>query len=148
MFYEAPPKRKYPFPDWHQDALCNGADEQTFFGARNTVERPALSMADIAKAKGICEDCPVLATCLRVALGLEIGPREEYGIWAGTSGRTRRRIWALVDEDGYDLEDIAQDILEGNIDKYEHTLSLVPANAKIMPFPARGSAFDDEEEAA
>lgn len=131
------PKRQFPWPDWHEFALCAGADEATFFGARDTTERPAVSMTDIANAKAICEDCPVYETCLGTALGLVGENREEYGIWAGTSGRTRKRIFHLVDEDGFDLADIFEDILEGNLHKYETTVSLVPIDAKILPFPGK-----------
>lgn len=124
--------KNLPFPDWHRKANCVGAPEATFFGARDTTERPAVSMSDIARAKKICADCPVYQTCLATALGLEGENREEYGIWAGTSGRTRKRIWSLVDNDGQDLETIYDDILDGNLVKYERNIVLCPA-PQIIP---------------
>lgn len=134
------PRKKLPFPAWHEFALCTDLDmtveetEATFFGARDITERPAVSMSDIARAKAICADCPVFATCLATALGLEGDYRNEYGIWAGTSGRTRKRIWALVDDEGRDLQEIFEDILAGNLAAYERTLALVPTQGKVVPF--------------
>jgi WhiB family redox-sensing transcriptional regulator len=127
------PPSNYHGPEWHQDALCVGAEEKTFFGARDISERPAISMSDIARAKAICIECPVMDICLATALGLEGENREEYGIWAGTSGRTRKRIWHLVDEEGQDLEEIYDDILGGNLAAYERALQLVPTEARLVP---------------
>lgn len=81
------------YPDWHREALCLGEDEEAWFGARDTTERPALSVAAVAAAQRICGQCPVFTECLTTALE----DRNEYGIWAGTSGRTRRRIWEAID---------------------------------------------------
>lgn len=145
MIDPTPPK-KLPFPEWHIKSACAALEpveaERIFFGARDTEQRPTLSLNDIAIAKGICAQCPVYATCLRTALGARGENREEYGIWAGTSGRTRKRIWALVDEDGVSLPEIIADILAGNLAAYERSTPAVPA--QVIPFPGRESV----EEAA
>jgi hypothetical protein len=88
-------------------------------------------MTDIANAKAICNVCPVYATCLRTALGVEGENREEYGIWAGTSGRTRKRIWSMVEDGILSAEDIVQDILNHGLENYEHDVSTEP---QILPF--------------
>lgn len=123
---EETPRAKLPFPDWHRSAACVGAAEKTYFGARDTTERPAVSMADISAAKNICNECPVFRVCLESALGLRGGPREEYGIWAGTSGRTRKRIWELIDQGKMTAQDIVDDICSGFGAKYESSITLRP----------------------
>lgn len=46
-------------------------------------------MAEVRRAKEICFRCPVLEDCYEFAMD----NREEFGIWGGTTGRERRRIW-------------------------------------------------------
>lgn len=142
------PRKKLPFPDWHQAAECAQLDpdeaERTFFGSRDTTSRPAVSMKDIADAKKICAECPVYQTCLETALGVEGDFRNEYGIWAGTSGRTRKRIWGLVDDEGWSLTTIIADIMAGNLATYERSISLTPVGEVIPLRPVP----QDEEEAA
>lgn len=127
---EDKPKRRWPFPEWHREAACVGHEEQTFFGARDTTERPAVSMSDIARAKAICNECPVFRTCLETALGLRGENREEYGIWAGTSGRTRKRIWELVDHGQITLEIVIEDICTGKGMRYERSAEVVLVRLK------------------
>lgn len=128
------PPSNYHGPDWHDQALCAGMDEQAWFGSRDITERPAISMSVIARAKKVCEQCPVFEECLAAALGIDSAAnREEYGIWAGTSGRTRKRIWHLVDEEGQDIEAIYDDILAGNLAAYERSLHLVPTEVVLLP---------------
>ena len=98
-------------------------------------------MKDIADAKAICKGCPVFRTCLETALGLQGENREEYGIWAGTSGRTRKRIWALIDDEGIDPTEIVDNICAGLGAKYERSAVLTP----LVIYPASTTA---EETAA
>ncbi len=42
----------------------------------------------VDRARKICRDCPVVATCLEYALGARI----DHGVWGGCSERERRRI--------------------------------------------------------
>jgi WhiB family transcriptional regulator, redox-sensing transcriptional regulator len=42
----------------------------------------------VERAKKVCIDCPVAATCLEYALQNRI----DHGVWGGTSERERRRI--------------------------------------------------------
>lgn len=129
---EPPPRRALPFPEWHRQAACVGAEEQTFFGARDTTERPAVSMSDVARAKAICITCPVFRTCLTEALGIGAGPREEYGIWAGTSGRTRKRIWEMVEREETTMAQVVDDICAGVGAQYERSVTLAPI-AQVIP---------------
>lgn len=94
---------------------------QAFFGATDTTERPALSMSDVGRAKAVCATCPVFRECATKALGAgKNEPREEYGIWAGTSGRTRRRIWEMVEREEVTLNQVVNDLCRGDFYRYEH----------------------------
>lgn len=57
---------------WRQDAACSrlGVSLDVFFSE---------DLGDIAQAKGICAECPVLAPCLEAA----IERREPWGVWGG-----------------------------------------------------------------
>lgn len=114
---ELPKKRRIPYPEWWDEASCSGQWGAFFFGdSEEEEERP--SAVKISDAKKICADCPVFETCLRTALGVgEMHIREEYGIWAGTSTRHRKRIWDLVDgntrdKDGTIIEAEMEDIID------------------------------------
>ena len=57
---------------WRQDAACTrlGVPTGIFFSE---------DLGDIAQAKSICAECPVLAPCLEAA----IERREPWGVWGG-----------------------------------------------------------------
>jgi len=57
---------------WRQDAACArlGVPTGIFFSE---------DLGDIAQAKRICAECPVLAPCLKAA----IERREPWGVWGG-----------------------------------------------------------------
>jgi WhiB family redox-sensing transcriptional regulator len=63
-------------PAWQADAACRTAPVRWFFPVRGEDVRPA---------KALCAACPVAVECARFS------EDEEHGIWAGTSGRARRR---------------------------------------------------------
>lgn len=66
--------------DWWADAHCNAGDGQLaalFFSEE---------LGDIAKAKTICTDCPVLVPCLEGAMER----REPWGVWGGQLFRNGR----------------------------------------------------------
>ena len=58
--------------DWEADALCRNQNTPTdvFFSE---------DIGEIAHAKRICAECPVLAACLEGA----IARQEPYGVWGG-----------------------------------------------------------------
>ena len=67
---------------WMTAAACRapGIDPGVFFPGRGE---------DYARAKAICEACPVRAQCLDYAM---TPPREKHGIWGGLSERGRRSL--------------------------------------------------------
>ena len=67
--------RMYPFLD---DAACRGLDPELFYAEGN---------AAIAKAKTMCQACPVRRQCLEWAI-----TREEFGVWGGTTARERAAL--------------------------------------------------------
>ena len=85
--------KNHEHPDWHQDAACKEHTWLEFFGHEELPgkqrHRPALNVAEIARAQQICFSCPVMQECLEWALL----NREEFGIWGGTTGRDRAKWW-------------------------------------------------------
>ena len=81
------------YPDWHKDAACLGSEDKLFFGASEPDIRPPYNLGDIKKAKTLCGGCPVSALCLRTALE----NREEYGVWAGTTRKQRKKMLHAID---------------------------------------------------
>lgn len=97
----APTPRQFPFPDWHLDAACRGTapeSDDIFFGT-NDAERPTLTPTAMKAARAFCSGCIVIRECLTWALSAETGTYsfgetgEQYGIWAGTTGRQRLALW-------------------------------------------------------
>lgn len=84
-----PVHRDFPYPEWHDDALCRGVvdSDDIFFGV-DDVERPALPPRAILRARALCTACPVAVTCLTWAFEHD----ERFGIWAGTTGRQRAEL--------------------------------------------------------
>lgn len=72
---------------WQLDAACRGADATLFF-APNYFEKREEKDAREAKAKVICERCPVREPCLAYALHT----RDPHGIWGGLNELERRRL--------------------------------------------------------
>ena len=70
--------------DWHHQAVCRDEDPELFFPVGNS--GPAL--AQIAKAKVVCNRCPVTSQCLKWAL--ETG--QDAGVWGGMSEEERRAL--------------------------------------------------------
>jgi WhiB family redox-sensing transcriptional regulator len=92
------------YPGWHRDALCVGERDELFFGASEPDIRPPYNLADIKRAKAMCGGCPVAAACLRSALQ----NREEYGVWAGTTRKQRRKMLAAIDSGITDVETLVR----------------------------------------
>ena len=94
------------WPSWHSQALCNEGPQQddVFFGKGDFETRPPLSVAEIRKAQDICFRCPVFVECLSHSLVR----KEKYGIWAGTSRRTRVKAWTLLDLGKATLSEIVE----------------------------------------
>jgi WhiB family redox-sensing transcriptional regulator len=105
----------FPFLEWHRKAACLGWPERLFFGAEDPEVRPPITMNEIKQARRVCNTCPVYDNCLVHALT----KREEFGIWAGTTGRTRKRIWNLVDTGQQTLDQVLENYRSGRRTQYE-----------------------------
>jgi WhiB family redox-sensing transcriptional regulator len=70
--------------DWRDHANCRGLDPDLFF----PVGTSGASLTEIEAAKRVCQGCPVLTPCLRLAL--DLGP--VHGIWGGTTEEERRAL--------------------------------------------------------
>jgi WhiB family transcriptional regulator, redox-sensing transcriptional regulator len=64
---------------WLDLGACRGLDPETFYPEDDD---------SAEKAKAVCAQCSVRATCLEFALG----HREKQGVWGGATERERRRI--------------------------------------------------------
>jgi WhiB family redox-sensing transcriptional regulator len=71
---------------WQDEAACRGADGALFFAS--DPERRASRSRREARAKAICQRCPVIEQCLAFALRVE----EPCGIWGGLSEDERARV--------------------------------------------------------
>jgi len=69
-------------PAWHQRALCRG-ETRSFFST---------APGNLAKARALCEGCPVRQECLEAALG----DSELQGMWGGTTELERRKLRRAV----------------------------------------------------
>jgi WhiB family redox-sensing transcriptional regulator len=103
------------YPEWVKQAECAGMDDSVFFGSKEAHVRPALTVSEIKTAKAICSKCPVSNECFKFA----VKNRERYGIWAGTSGRTRSRIFALIDSGKVTEAQVLEEFLDSDIARYE-----------------------------
>jgi WhiB family redox-sensing transcriptional regulator len=86
--------RRLPGPnadlwDWQLRGACRGMDSSFFFHPDG--ERGPSRANREARAKSICQRCPVLVQCRRHALAV----REPYGIWGGLSESEREQILEL-----------------------------------------------------
>ena len=70
--------------DWRHRASCLDEDPELFFPIGNT--GPALQQ--IEEAKAVCQRCPVVDTCLTLAL--DTG--QDAGVWGGLSEDERRAL--------------------------------------------------------
>ena len=70
---------------WHDRAACRGMDALLFFGPDGE-PRPEREIRE-AKAKAVCQLCPVRAQCLDYALRNSI----RHGIWGGLNYEERAR---------------------------------------------------------
>ncbi|MBP2370290.1 WhiB family transcriptional regulator [Pseudonocardia parietis] len=74
-------------PDWLTRGACRGEDPDLHFPVKDTNYA-----ANVAKAKALCWNCPVLQDCFRYAMAAQ----EELGIWAGTTNADRIKMRAAA----------------------------------------------------
>lgn len=73
--------------EWQTQGLCRVEDAAVFFPPahfEHKVEREARE----ARAKAICQRCPVRPECLEWALAI----REPYGVWGGYTEAERKQV--------------------------------------------------------
>ena len=70
--------------DWRSHAACRDFDCDLFFPNGTT----GGFADDIAAAKRLCAQCPVIEPCLNFALV----SNQEFGVWGGTSEDERRQL--------------------------------------------------------
>jgi WhiB family transcriptional regulator, redox-sensing transcriptional regulator len=68
--------------DWWREAACREADPELFF----PVAAYGPGIIEIARAKAVCERCPVRGSCLRYALET----RQAHGVWGGLTEGERQ----------------------------------------------------------
>jgi WhiB family transcriptional regulator, redox-sensing transcriptional regulator len=75
----------YPRRDgWEARGACRHSDPELFFPV--AARGPALRQ--LAKAKRVCQDCPVRVQCLEYAL--QSG--QSFGVWGGATEEERRLL--------------------------------------------------------
>lgn len=74
--------------EWQLDAACRDLNTAAFFHPEN--ERGGARADREEKAKAICRECPVIASCREHALAVG----EPYGVWGGLGERERQEIAA------------------------------------------------------
>lgn len=102
------------YPTWQAQAHCKGVGVNYYFGDED--EQPTMSIKQVRQASKLCDVCPVFEECLRWS----IEQREYYGVWAGTSGRTRRKIFKLVDNGDATVDEVVEGICHGQGDRYRN----------------------------
>lgn len=94
------------YPKWQDKAHCAGVGVDYYFGDEDKQPSMPERIAQVRRASKLCDVCPVFSECLTHALE----NREEYGVWAGTSGRARKKLFSRLDK-GESLEDIIKAVL-------------------------------------
>lgn len=74
-------------PEWQEDASCRQYDNTVFFGPDHG-ESELEKQAREARAKAICQTCPVLEPCLEFAMETN----QKYGIWGGLTDKERASL--------------------------------------------------------
>jgi WhiB family redox-sensing transcriptional regulator len=106
---------RWTWPDWYDRGKCLDMEWSTFFGTENETDTQLIGPATLRDAREICAVCPVSHKCLAFALAEHM----QHGIWAGTSGRTRARIWAMERRGEVTREQVLSDYASGDTEHYE-----------------------------
>jgi WhiB family redox-sensing transcriptional regulator len=106
---------RWNYPDWYHDGKCVNLPLAMFFGEENETDTQLIGPGVLHRAQKICGSCPVRAQCLEYALDKHI----LHGIWSGTSGRTRARIWAMERRGEVTRAQVLVDFACGRGQRYE-----------------------------
>lgn len=78
-------------PEWHEHGQCRDMDQSIFYGDEDRTGKarhhPNLTVDEVARARRVCNACPVQMQCLEWS----IVNREEFGIWGGSTAGQRKR---------------------------------------------------------
>lgn len=107
------------YPEWQrkpegEGPRCADVGLQYYFGEDDASSQPTMSISQVRRASKLCDACPVFFECLRHSLEF----REAYGVWAGTSGRVRRRIFKLMDNGLTSIDEVVEVFARGESDRY------------------------------
>jgi WhiB family redox-sensing transcriptional regulator len=72
--------------DWQEEAACREYDNLLFFGEEGEPELE--KQAREARAKTVCQRCPVAEPCLEFAMETN----QKYGIWGGLTDKERASL--------------------------------------------------------
>jgi WhiB family redox-sensing transcriptional regulator len=72
--------------DWQDQASCREYDNVVFFGEEGESELEKQGRE--ARAKAICQRCPVIEPCLEFAMDTN----QKYGIWGGLTDKERASL--------------------------------------------------------
>lgn len=100
------------WPEWQEQGRCLGVGNDYFFGDED--EQPTMNIKQIRQAAKLCDVCPVFRECLRHSLE----QKEEYGVWASTSGRVRRKIFRMIEAGEVTVDEVIEDYANGRRAKY------------------------------
>lgn len=81
-----------PKPKWMEYARCAKTDADLHFGGPEDEPTLADRREHEAKAKLICEHCPVLLECRREVLALDQEFGVQWGVWGGLDMRARAAL--------------------------------------------------------
>ena len=73
--------------DWQEQAACRSYDNVLFFGP-DQGESELEKQAREARAKAVCQRCPVSDPCLEFAMETN----QKYGIWGGLTDKERASL--------------------------------------------------------
>jgi len=118
------------YPEWQDQAHCAGVGVQYYFGE---------SIQQVRRASKLCDVCPVFYDCLFHALV----NREGYGVWAGTSGRMRRRIFKMVDTGQTTVAEVMEVFRRGEGDRYRIGAQEAGQYRELAPEPVARGALDE-----
>lgn len=116
----APEKRKAPVlvealhPDWQQESKCKGVGSDYFFGREDLNQKNYMNIGQVRRAAKLCDTCPVFRDCISHALL----NKEEYGIWAGSTGKVRKNIRAMISRGEVTIPEVIEDYCNGKTEKY------------------------------
>lgn len=98
MLREVGPAMRRTDATWPRGAACSypSVDRENFYppgvGPWSSAAERQQVIDQRDAARKVCAECPVRTACLATALAR----REQWGIWAGTTGKQRREVLKVI----------------------------------------------------